>query len=219
MNAHTTSERNTILSPSEMSHECVQTGVSEMSQECVQNSLSVQPTNHAVSEMIHTDEMRIPTECVQSIECVQTSVLARSSQTGSSTSETPSIQVAGRNIRARFKLSKIEGGRFSLKMNSTEKKVGPVKEGVYLNDENGSDRISFSKTLKNTLPARDEIRGENQTFNNIEIVKTPKRKNEHTVSKLVHKFSASACNLPGVDISGESPAKRRRLWGQGGQGH
>ena len=101
----------------------------------------------------------------------------------------------------------------------TEKKVGPVKEGVYLNDENGSDRISFSKTLKNTLPARDEIRGENQTFNNIEIVKTPKRKNERTVSKLVHKFSASACNLTGVDGSSESPAKRRRIWGQGGQGH
>jgi hypothetical protein len=160
------------------------------------------------------------TECVQPSVCVQTAGRAGRSQTGSSNDKTPSILVAGRSIRAKFKLSKIEGGRFSLKVNSTEKKEGPVMEGEY---ENDSDRVPISKSfenIENTVHARNKFRGENNTFNNIElIIKTPKRKKENTVAKLVCRFSDSACNLPGVEFCDESPAKRRRLWGQGGQGH
>ena len=118
------------------------------------------------------DEIRVPVECVQSSVCIQTAGQAENSQTSSSTRETPSFQVAGKNIRARFNLSKIEGGRFSLKLNSTEKKGGPVKEGVSLKCENGSDRFSVSNILKkNNLHARDEFCGENYSFNHIELKK------------------------------------------------
>ena len=96
-----------------------------------------------------------------------------------------------------------------------------MKEGVSLKCENGSDSFSVSNILKkNTLNEMSSV-GKKYSFNNIEVIKTPKRKNksEHTVSKLVSKFSASTCNLPGVDNGSESPVKQRRLWGQGGQGH
>ena len=90
--------------------------------------------------------------------------------------------------------------------------MGAEKEGEELN---GSNRISSFKSLNSILlPARNEIREENDTFNNITIIRTPKRKNEResTVSRLVGIFSNNTCNLPN---GGESPAKRRRLWGQG----
>ena len=60
---------------------------------------------------------------VQRDECEQTTV-GKSIKTGSGAEDPTSTKLAGRNIRARFKLSKIEGGRFSLKLNSTEKKRG-----------------------------------------------------------------------------------------------
>ena len=128
--------------------------------------------------------------------------------------------MAGRSIRAKFQLSNLEGGKFNLKVNSTRSKEGTEKEGKYVSDsdrQNIHSSSSLSRICKNTY-ARDEFRGEKEnekTFNNINIVKTPKRKKANTVSKLVCKFSGNSENLP----EGESPAKRRRLWGQGGQGH
>ena len=101
--------------------------------------------------------------------------------------------------------------RFSLKLNSTEKKRGPVKEGAIVKD-NDSDRFPVNKSLRDnlhnlqSLSARDEIRGENSTFNNITILRTPKRKksesipkqtNKQTVSRLVSKFSGATCSIPG----------------------
>ena len=59
------------------------------------------------------DEIRVPVECVQCVQssvCIQTAGQAENSQTSSSTRKTPSFQVAGKKIRARFNLSKIEGG-------------------------------------------------------------------------------------------------------------
>ena len=165
---------------------------------------------------------------VQRDECEQTTV-GKSIKTGSGAEDPTSTKLAGRNIRARFKLSKIEG---SLKLNSTEKKRGPVKEGAIVKD-NGSDRFPVNKSLRDnllnlhnlqSLSARDEIRGENSTFNNITILRKPKRKksesipkqtNKQTVSRLVSKFSGATCSMPGCGGSDESPAKRRRLWGQG----
>ena len=186
----------------------------EMSQTCVQPDVSIESVQKGLS--------------VQRDECEQTTV-GKSIKTGSGAEDPTSTKLAGRNIRARFKLSKIEGGRFSLKLNSTEKKRGPVKEGAIVKD-NDSDRFPVNKSLRDnlhnlqSLSARDEIRGENSTFNNITILRTPKRKksesipkqtNKQTVSRLVSKFSSATFSMPGGGGSDESPAKRRRLWGQG----
>jgi hypothetical protein len=162
--------------------------------------------------------------CVQSDDiqrvCVQTARRAVTSLSSSSTERTSSILVPGRkkSIRAKFVLSNLEGGKFNIKIDSPCRKEGTEKEGKRVSD---SDRENVQKqniqNIRSSLPSsRDEFRGENtKTFNNIDIViKTPKRKKESTVSKLVCKFSGGTQNLP----AGESPAKRRRLWGQGGQG-
>ena len=151
--------------------------------------------------------------------------MKKTNQVNPSTVEKPSIQVAGRNIRARFSLSKIEGGKFSLKLNNTDKRN---HEGVSVEHCSGSDSSSSSNYtpsfLKPSTHAKSEFQGENETlstFNNIEIVRTPKRKMKVSVSvaSLISDFSAGSGNLPGTEGNSESPAKRRRLWGQGGQGH
>ena len=128
--------------------------------------------------------------------------------------------VAGRknDIRAKYVLSNLEGGKFKLKINSSSRKEGTEKEGKHVCDsdrQNVQKLQSIQNTRSSLSSSRDELRGENaKTFNNIDIVKTPKRKKESTVSKLVCKFSGGTEDLP----AGESPAKRRRLWGGGGQG-
>ena len=92
-----------------------------------------------------------------------------------------------------------------------------MKEGDFKSD---SYRLPTLKTFRNcedTVHARDEFRGENNVFiSNIPVTRTPKRKsdNYNSVSNLICKYSDGTTNLPGV----ESPAKRRRLWGRGGQG-
>ena len=74
--------------------------------------------------------------------------------------------------------------------------------------------LTSSQVQKNNFEGgKDKI-----SFNNIDIVRTPKRKKASAVSKLVYKFSGASTNQPGLDMS-KSPAKRRRVWGQGGQGH
>jgi hypothetical protein len=158
----------------------------------------------------------VETECVQQSVCVQTTRRDGDNQASSSTEKPPSILVAGRKIRTKFKLSKLEGGKFSLKLNSTEKKEGPEKEG---NMKCNSDRLPTLKSFRNCedkVHARDEIRGENVLINSIPVIRTPKRKSDNfnSVSNLISKYSDGTTNLPRI----ESPAKRRRLWGQGGQG-
>ena len=157
--------------------------------------------------------------------CVQTTRRAVTSLHSSSTKTTSSIMVAGRkkDIRTKYVLSNFEGGKFKLKINSSSRKEGTEKEGKRVCDlskqnvlvQNIQNLQCIQNTRSSLSSSRDEIRGENaKTFNNIDIVKTPKRKKESTVSKLVCKFSGGMEELP----AGESPAKRRRLWGGGGQG-
>ena len=178
---------------------------------CVQPSECVQCT------------VKIPTECVQQNECVQTTSTAESGNTiASSTIERPAFQVAGRRVKAIFDLSKIEGGRFSLK--STLKRGGTegASKNIICDEDDRSIGLSQIKTFPSSNGQLDNCEGggENSTFNNIniDIIRTPKRKKASAVSKLVCRFSGANSKLPGVDDS-ESPAKRRRLWGQGGQGH
>ena len=108
-------------------------------------------------------------------------------------------------------------------MNSTEKRKG---EGAPLEHDIDSDSYSSSSfrnlSTKNFISARDKFRGEkceNESFNNISIIKTPKRKSDSSVAVLIGNFSANSCELPEGRLCIESPAKRRRLWGRGGQGH
>ena len=85
--------------------------------------------------------------------------------------------------------------------------------------ESYSDRLPTLKSFRNCsdkIHARDEIRGENNILiNSIPVIRTPKRKSDNfnSVSNLISKYSDGTTNLPRI----ESPAKRRRLWGQGGQ--
>ena len=138
--------------------------------ECVQTGPSVQPVHLTGSE-----------ECVQ--PCGgggQETNVKKTNQVNPSTVEKPSIQVAGRNIRARFSLSKIEGGKFSLKLNNTEQRK---LEGVSVDLSGEPDSASSSSYkptfLNSSTHAKSEIhKGGNETlfFNNIEITKTPKLK-------------------------------------------
>ena len=67
-----------------------------------------------------------------------------------------------------------------MSINSSSRKEGTEKEGKHVSD---SDRQNVQKlqniqNIRSSLPSsRDEFRGENaKTFNNINIIKTPKRK-------------------------------------------
>ena len=76
-----------------------------------------------------------------------------------------------------------------------------------------SEPSSYSTSNSNVPFAKSEGRGEKSTFNNIEIIRTPKRKKvASAISKLVCRFSGDASNRPVFDDS-ESPAKRRKVWG------
>ena len=175
-----------------------------------------EPDARIVTRDARVNVQCVETECVKKSVCVQTTRRDGDNQASSSTEKPPSILVAGRKIRTKFKLSKLEGGKFSLKLNSTEKKEGPEKEG---NMKCNSDRLPTLKSFRNCedkVHARDEIRGENVLINSIPVIRTPKRKSDNfnSVSNLISKYSDGTTNLPRI----ESPAKRRRLWGQGGQG-
>ena len=119
---------------------------------------------------------------------------------------------------------KLEGGKFSLKLNSTDKRSleGASEElsGKPGNISTSNMKHTFSKS---STHAKSDIQGENEplSFNNIEVIRTPKRKlkSPSAVANLINNFSAIINKLPGTDGNSESPAKRRRLWGQGGQGH
>ena len=209
---------------------CVQTGPSVQCTHrtvCEQSSSELEIRTPTVSEhqngCIQT-VIRTPTECVvctKNEQCDHNTTLDDTSQAKPSTA--PSFQVAGRKVKAKFKLSKIEGGRFSLKMNSTEKRN---VEGASLEHNIVSDSY-FSSSFQSFISARDKFRGEkcenakceNESFNNISIIKTPKRKSDSSVAILIGNFSANTCELPEGRLCSESPAKRRRLWGHGGQGH
>ena len=162
-------------------------------------------------------------KCVHST-CGQDILMTKTSQVSPSTNETPTIQVAGRKVKARYSLSKLEGGRFSLKLNGTDKRI---LEGES-EDLSGKPDSFLTSSIKHTFVktsthAKSDIQGESKplTFNNIEVLRTPKRKlkSSSAVADLVNNFSAVTSILPGTEGNSESPAKRRRLWGQGGQGH
>ena len=177
-----------------------------------------EPDARIVTRDARVNVQCVETECVKKSVCVQTTRRDGNVQASSSTEKTPSVLVAGRKkkIRTKFKLSKLEGGKFSLKINSTEKKEGPEKEGDV---DKCSDRLPTLKSFTNfndKIHARDEIRGENILINSIPISRTPKRKSDkcfNSVANLISKYSDSANNQTRI----ESPAKKRRLWGQGGQ--
>ena len=91
-------------------------------------------------------------------------------------------------------------------------------EGAFLNIVDNSNDRNTGVAHRNIISLSSEG-GENKNPCNIsDIMQTPKRKKASAVSELVSKFSGASTNQPGLEIS-ESPAKRRRLWGQGGQGH
>ena len=84
---------------------------------------------------------------------------------------------------------------------------------LYAGVSDGNREVTYNSNVQFTS---SEGRGEKSTFNNIEIIRTPKRKKvASAISKLVCRFSGDASNRPVFDDS-ESPAKRRRVWGQGG---
>ena len=178
----------------------------------VQTGPSVQP--------VHTTGS---VKCVQSM-CGQDMIMTKTSQASPSTDETPTFHMAGRKGRARFSLSKLEGGRFSLKVNSTDKSI-PEGASKELSGKPGNISTSSMKHtfLKPSTHTKSDFQGGNEPlpFNNIEVIRTPKRKLKSTsaVANLISDFSAITSSLPGTGGNSESPAKRRRLWGQGGQGH
>jgi hypothetical protein len=197
---------------------CVKTYVSEANSEAIMMSSPECNTRQVRSEAsVGVNKMCVQSDDIQSV-CVQTAGRAGTSLSSSNTEKTSSILVAGRSksIRAKYELSNLEGGKFNLKINSSSRKEGTEKEGKCVSGSD-SQNVQNIQNIHSSFPySRDEFRGENgKTFNNIIVVKTPKRKKQNTVSKLVCKFSGGTKNLP----EGESPAKRRRLWGQGGQGH
>ena len=176
------------------------------------------------------DEGKTHTECVQSGLCenVQCTVRTHAVCTqNTSTAEYKTVSVsgnvertpflmAGRRIKTKFDLSKVGGGRFILK--STMERGGG--EGAFMNNVEGSDdrNTGTAQVNMNIISLSSEGGESKNPCNIINIMRTPKRKKASAVSELVSKFSGASANQPGFGNS-ESPAKRRRLWGQGGQGH
>ena len=94
-------------------------------------------------------------------------------------------------------------------------------EGAFLNNVVDSEdrNTGMAHLSKNNIISLSSEGGENKNpCNMVNILRTPKRKKVSAVSELVSVFSGANANQPGFGNS-ESPAKRRRLWGQGGQGH
>ena len=96
-------------------------------------------------------------------------------------------------------------------------------EGAFLNNVVDSEdrNTGMAHLSKNNIISLSSEGGENENknpCNMVNILRTPKRKKVSAVSELVSVFSGANANQPGFGNS-ESPAKKRRLWGQGGQGH
>ena len=111
----------------------------------------VRPKMHTECE----ECIKIDTTCgkcvqtgIQYVECVQ----AGSSQPGASKNERQAVPVARKFCKAKFQLTNIEGGTFSLKLNSNGKR-GSVKEGVAIKSLNCSES-SFFSTCKRFWPWR-----------------------------------------------------------------
>ena len=181
--------------------------------------------------MCNEDEERIPTACVNpglcdTVQCVHCTVRipAECEQTqNTSTADCDNVPVssietrtpflvAGRRIKSKFMLSKVGGGRFILESNM-ERGGG---EGAFLNDVvSPDDRNTGLANLGNfSLSNKGKHNNIKNPHTNSDISRTPKRKKASTVSELVSVFSGANNTQPG-----ESPAKRMRVRGQGGQGH
>ena len=155
---------------------------------------------------------------LQYVQCVQ----ARSSQTGASRGASQAIPEA-----RKLQITNVEGGRFSLRRNPKEK-VGIEKEGGVKSKQVQTFNLNMPKhssTSSAKSSAQNLGRGKNETsFNQIPILQTPQKRKllvrYNNVPKLVCNFSERARNLPeDYDFSSsESPAKRRRVGGQRGQG-
>ena len=131
------------------------------------------------SELVKRDEASSGVCGVTSLECVQ----AMSSQPGASKNENPAVPEARKFSKAKFQLTNIKGGTFSLNVNS--KKRGSVKEGV--SDEHDLNFSNFSD-LQDGVPARITVHGKNQHFNNIDIIKTTQKQKLFFVVKLLFPY-------------------------------
>ena len=115
--------------------------------------------------------------------------------------------VGGRFIlKSTIERGSSEGASKNIIGDSDDRNIGVSRENLI--------SLSSSQVQKNNFEGGEA----KNTFNCTDIVGTPKRKKASAVSELVFKFSGASTIQPGLDMS-ESPAKRRRVWGQGGQGH
>ena len=108
------------------------------------------------------------------MKCVQ----AARSPPRASKNKYPAVSEARKICKAKFQLTNIEGGIFSLKLNSKEKR-GSGNEGGTKTTLNMSGSNS---NVSDGVPARDPGHGKNPSqFKNIEIMKTPqkRRSQEH----------------------------------------
>ena len=150
-------------------------------------------------------------------ECVQPcggnekeTVMLKPTGANLSTEKSQPIQVAGRKYRAKFSLSNIEGGKFSLKLNK-ENRIIQDKFPLNVSGESDSQDSSSIKPsfYQASTHAMSEPNEGNETlsfFNNIKVTQTPKRKS--SVANLTGIISDNTNILPGII---ESPAKKKRV--------
>ena len=111
---------------------------------------------------------------------------------------------------SKFEINTLPGGKFGLKL--TRPKPTLMKISARNINESGNYTSEFQGGARKS--ARKLVRGENSisNFNNIPILNTPiKRKID--VNEVSICPGSPCANLPGQQISSESPAKRRK-WGR-----
>ena len=242
--AHTGSMSNIVQTPNDEVENEASNELCTLCLVCVQTCSCVYKSDRESANMksvtcvdmklkIHTEcecasRTTLCTKCEQTglmknVQCVQ----AESSQPGASGSESQAVLKARKLCKPTFNITNIEGGRFSLRLNTNKSgKGGKEKEFQITNqiksDLNMPEHYSPTKNAKNAKISKSKLPGE--TFNNIPIIQTPQKRKlplpDSSVARLVCNFSERAHNLPGDYESrdSESPAKRRRVGGHRGQG-
>ena len=229
--AHTGSMSNIVQTPNDEVENEASNELCTLCLVCVQTCSCVYKSDRESANMKSVTcadmKLKIHTECecasrttlctrceqtglMKNVQCVQ----AESSQPGASGSESQAVLKARKLCKSTFNITNIEGGRFSLRLNTNKnEKRG---KGQNQRDMNMPDHYSPTKISKSKLPG--------ETFNKIPIIQTPQKRKlplpDSNVAKLVCNFTERAHSLPGDYESrdSESPAKRRRVGGHRGQG-
>ena len=171
---------------------------------------------------LKSTDARKPVKQVSSSSTVEISICVKSSSQNPENSvrkeakpvcdKEPAVSTSKEGVKVypKFEINTLPGGKFGLKL--TRPKPTMMKISARNVNESENYTSEFQGGVRRS--ARKLVRGENtiSNFNNIPILNTPiKRKID--VNEVSICPGSPCANLPGQQITSESPAKRRK-WGR-----